>query len=495
MKSGDQPPKQFPLIRQSGDTPDPALTAMGLIAVSQTTGAPADSLLAVVAMLLTGLAGPDASIRDSLGPCRLAKLDLLTSAEDFRLQRSINRFTCPLETMQRRLGEKMGRYSPNALELTANGAHSSSTTIKLADQELQDKSLRRHMDTFTAATQPGPSNTLLQDLADDPVPPRMEAVLHPQFLVKGADGLSLDSLVEKCHLRTALVVHPKLDLARKGPGPSKVMKVLTNLLDGVTVTKRPDSIERGRDSSLLARAHAMLALTKAEIEAMHAMDSDHLHRFLWLKEGDCSDALKPGDGTACETFLAAYQGAIQEILGFRREGRGLMMDFESRKMAAKFESELHTYEDEIQQTAASAGPWARGLPQTLFWALGFLRRSMPADRRPDDEGLMAAAFAAARRLVENHRHQVLVITNASLLADRIWLAGRIVEELEKGIPLKFHILVRSFDQQEKSRFDPVIDALLDTGVLVRNEDKRLTLGPVDLTDVQEELVKRFLEMP
>lgn len=493
MKSGDQPQKKFPLIRRSSVSPDPALSAMGLLAMSQTSGVPADSLLAVVATLFAGLAGPDASIRDSLGPCRLAKLDLLTSAEDFRLQRSINRFTCPLETIQRRLGENMGRYSPDALELTANGAFSNSTTIKLADQDLREKSLRRHIDTLTVTSEPGSSSALLQDLADDPVPARKEAILHPQFLVKGADGPSLLALVGNCHQRTALVVHPKLDLARKGPEASKVMKILTNLLDGMTVTKRPDSIERGRDASLLAKAHALLALTKPEVEAMHGLDPTHLNRFLWLKAGDGQD-IKPDDVNACETFRNAYHGAVEEILGLRREGRGLMMDFESPKMAAKFESELHTYEDEIQQTAANAGPWARGLPQTLFWALGFLRRSMPAKCRPDDESLMTSSFAVARRQVENHCHQVQVITRAKVLADRHRLARKMIAMVSNAAaPVKFRDLARCSYVQRKENIAPLVDALIDVGVLVRDEDGIHTLGPVDLAEARELLDRQFAQ--
>ena len=90
----------------------------------------------------------------------------------------------------------------------------------------------------------------------------------------------------------------------------------------------------------------------------------------------------------------------------------------------------------------------------------------------------------------DHRNQVRLITNAQLLTDRRLLAGRIVQVLEKtDIPLKLHELVRSFSRQEKSRFDPVIDALLDTGVLSRDEKQRLSLGSVDLADVEEELAK------
>jgi len=80
-----------------------ALTKMGFNAVSQATSVPADSVLAVLATFLAGLAGQDAMIQGPLGPTRLPKLDLLTSSADFRIQRLIDQFTSPLERMQRRL--------------------------------------------------------------------------------------------------------------------------------------------------------------------------------------------------------------------------------------------------------------------------------------------------------------------------------------------------------------------------------------------------------
>lgn len=356
-----------------------------------------------------------------------------------------------------------------------------------------DSSLRRHIDAFSVPTPRGASNTLLQDLADDPVPKRMEATLHPQFLVKGSDALSLKTLVENCHLRTALVVQPKLELAKKGSHPSKDLKILINVLDGMTVMKRPDSIERGRDASLLAKAHALLALTKPEIQAMHAMDPEHLNRFLWLKTGESKNH-GPSDANACETLLNAYQRTLEEILDLRREGRALMVEFSSPRMAAGFESERHAYEDEILRTAAGAGPWARGLPQIFFWALGFLRRSLPADRRPDDAGLMASSFAAARRLVENHRDQVLVITNAGLLAERRKLARRIVKILGDALsPQPFREINRSFHRKKKEILAPVVEALIEVGVLVRDDDRNLTLGPVELADVEEILNQKFAQ--
>lgn len=491
MNSGAHPPNQFPLVCRNEAPPDPALTAMGLTDLSEASGVPADSLMAVLATVLIGLAGPDASIKDSIGPCRLEKLDLLTPDEDFRLQKLINRLVLPLEAIQRRLVGSMSQISPTALELTAKGAYSNSTTIKLADQDLREKSLRRHLDVLTVPTKFGASSALIQDLADDPVPPRVEAILHPQFLVKGVDEQSLSSLVEKCHLRTALVVQPKLELAKKGPAPSKALKILTSLLVGMTVTKRPDSIERGRDASLLAKVHVLLTLAKPDIEAMHRWDGDCLDRFLWLKIRD-GHGSKPGNENSCEAFFDVYQATIEEILRLRREGRELMMGFETREMAAKFCSELHDYENELKDDAASPKPWVRGLPQTLFWALGFLRRSMPIDCRPDEKSLMTASFAVARRLVKDHREQVLVITNASLLEFRHRLARIIVKKmLEANAPQTFRDISRYTRHQKSDVVEPVVHALLEVGVLVKDPDGHHTLSPVRLSDVEEQLDRRF----
>lgn len=103
-----------------------------------------------------------------------------------------------------------------------------------------------------------------------------------------------------------------------------------------------------------------------------------------------------------------------------------MVRFETEEGLNAFEEALRRYESDIVQMWTEAKSWARGLPQTLFWTLSFLRRSMPVSGGPDDESLMEASFATARRIVENHWNQVLVITTAKLLADRHALAGRMM---------------------------------------------------------------------
>lgn len=495
-----QIPHQLTLATTTSESPFPSkqpkkscqvdpLDAFGLNGFARALGVGPDSVLAVTTTLLTGLAGPEAWLQSPWGQTRLTKLDLLTSKEDFGMGRLIDCLTAPLSLINRRLVEKKGGLSPDAIDLLTSGPFTSAAAAKHANADMRDKSLRRHLDALTPATRPGDSGLLRQDLVFDPVTHRRESLMHPQFLVKGVDGRSLKPLVEDCHLRTALVVQPLLGLTREGSEPSRVIKMLFALLDGTVVKKRTGPLDRGRDSSLTTKAHALLSLTKDEISVLASMSVGHLNRFLWLAES-VGEPVPPGDADAGEVFLSAFQAAVMEILELRREGRGVMVSFASREGLGAFEEEALHFEAEIVHTATEVGAWARGLPQSIFWALDFLRHSMSGDHGIDDESLTAVAFAGARRLLYNHRNQVRLITNAQLLTDRRLLAGRIVQVLEKtDIPLKLHELVRSFSRQEKSRFDPVIDALLDTGVLSRDEKQRLSLGSVDLADVEEELAK------
>ncbi len=477
---------------QMGDTLDENMLATtGLPAIARTAGVSIDSALVVVAAMLAGIAGPDASIDSPLGPIRLAKLDLLTDAEDLKLQKLMDRLVSPLELMNRRLAANMGRNSPVALELLTSGAYSSTATTKLADQEMREKSLRRHMDTLATTSSPGSSESLRQDLAYNPLPARIEAIRHPRFVIKGADGGNLKFLVEACHLRTALVVQPKLGLARQGSQPAQVTQNLIALMEGVMIAERPASIERGRDSSLPAKAHVVLSLARAEIEALHRSGNDPLNLFLWIKEGD-SQKRVPADAASIQTFFDGYQLATSEILALRREGKALMVRFETEEGLNEFEEAFRRYESDILQKWAEAKAWARALPQTLFWALSFLRRSISPSCVADVESLMEASFTTARRLVENHCNQVLVITTAKLLADRHTLAGRMVEAVEEAAsPVKFRDLARCSRIQRKEIVTPVVDALIEVGVLVRDDDGIHTLGPVDLAEAVESLDQKF----
>jgi hypothetical protein len=490
VKSKGRSSSQSPRPKRS--RPVDPLDALGLNGFARALGVAPDSVLAVTATLLSGIAGPDVWLQSPWGENRLSKIDLLTTKEDFNLHRLIEVMSAPLSLMNRRLAENMGRLSPDAIDLVTSGPFASAAASKHADANMRDQAIRRHLDALTPTTRPGESGLLRQDLAFDPLIHRRESLQHPQFLLKGVDGRSLNPLVEDCHLRTALVVQPALGLAREGSEPSRVIKLLFALLDGAVVKKRTGPLDRGRDSSLPVKAHALLSLTKDEIDVLASMGAGHLNRFLWVAES-AGQSGKNGDADSSEAFLSAFQEAAMEILELRREGRGLRVSFESKAGSKKFEDELHRYEAEIVQAAADVGAWARGLPQSIFWALDFLRRSSVSDHRINDEGLIVAAFSAARRLLTGHRKQVLLISSAQQLDERRALAERIVENVSRAAsPMSFRDIVRCFQNQKKDRFTRVIEALIELGVLIRNEDGGHVPGPVDLAEVAEILDEKFI---
>jgi len=270
------------------------------------------------------------------------------------------------------------------------------------------------------------------------------------------------------------------------------MKILSDLMDGEVITKLPASVERGRDSSVLAKVHVLLALRSDEIQALAVMGADHLNRFLWLKPHERREN-RSSDKGACSAFMEAYQGAVQEILAHRREGRPLMVEFESDDTADAFQIGLACYEAEMGEGAGCVEPWARGLPQTLFWAMAFLRRAMLPELRPGEGRLVKTSFAVSLRLVGSHNEQTRRVTSAEKLRDRQSLAAKIVQKVSSATsPLKFWDIARRFQNQDKSRFTPVIDAMIEVWVLVRDANGHLPLGPVDLADAGESHDQKFV---
>jgi hypothetical protein len=73
------------------------------------------------------------------------------------------------------------------------------------------------------------------------------------------------------------------------------------------------------------------------------------------------------------------------------------------------------------------------------------------------------------------------------------MAAKIVENLSKALaPMKLRDIVRCFKVQRIDRFNRVMESLIETDVLIRDEDGCHTLGSVDLADVAEILDQKFM---
>ena len=466
--------------------PEDALALLGIRSWAHDLDVVPETALAMVAAMLTGVAGPDAWLELSWGPVPLPKLDILTDKSHSAVMRLIDCLAGPVRQLNRRLAQKMRVHSPAALEFCTAGPFAGSGQ-KLATPDMVVKTIDNHWQALTRTPGPGENGMLHQDLAFDPVPERMEAITHPDFVLENARGRDLASLVDNCHGHAALVIRPVLPLDRAGVEPYQAMNQLTALLDGTIVRKRdPGGCQQ-------ARAVAILALAQADIGFLANAGQPLLSRLLWVGTGgakeDAHVTVQAGSrDAASRRFFDAYRQALDLILDVRRQGRTPLIRLAD---STAFETKLRQYRADLDQWPTDPGISARGLPETLLWTMGFLRLALPSDRRSSDESLVKAAFGVARQLAECHVREMTKQDDVRQSEASCVFAGQIVALVSQHAPMVFRDLARSFRKQRKERFVPVIDTLVDARVLSRDERGRLNPGPVALPDVMEEIVERL----
>ena len=255
-----------------------------------------------------------------------------------------------------------------------------------------------------------------------------------------------------------------------------MIRGLLPLLDGTVTADPGGSRAQPRSNSECTRAQLILSLGHEEREALPGVGSTLLDRLLWLR-GNGTKLAIPSKLDNAALFFEAYHTVIQEIVGFRREGHLLMADFESAEACRRFYSALGLYEAEVTALKPRPGISVIGLPQTLFWGISFLRHSLQEEGKLSDEALTAYVFKSARRLVGIHNAQVLELRNNDLVNDRKLIARRVVEKLElEKIPLKLRPLARLFRDSKTERILPVLDALVEAGVLAQIRIESLRIG-------------------
>ena len=475
-----------PAKKPKARPPEDAMALLGIRAWARDLDVAPETALAMVAAMLTGAAGPDAWLEVSWGPMPLPKLDILTDKGHSAVMRLIDCLAGPVRQMNRRLAQKMGVHSPAALEFCTAGPFAGSGQ-KLATPDMVEKTMRSHWLALTRTPGPGEDGMLHQDLAHDPVPERMEAITHPNIVLENARSRDLATLVDNCHLHAALVIRPVLPFDRGGSEPYQAMNQLAALLDGVIVRKR----ESGGCQQ--ARATAILALAEAEKEFLATAGQALLSRLLWVGPGtanvDPPGAAQAGPQDASSRrFFDAYRQALDLILDLRRQGRTPLLRLTD---STAFESKLRQYRADLDQWPTDPGTSARGLPETLLWAMGFLRLSLHPDHRPSDKSMVNAAFGIARQLADTHVREMTKQDDVQQSEASCLFAGQIVAHVSQHAPMAFRDLARSFGKQRKERFVPVIDALVDARVLVRDEQGRLSPGLVALADVTDEIIERL----
>ena len=213
--------------------------ATGIQALAVQTGTSPDNVLALVSLLLCGVAGNEAWLGDLLTGSPLAKLDLLVPADDQGLQRAIDQLVSRVRMVNRTLAANMGRFSPDIVSIMLHGAFAGVRPAKNAGPAETAEALNRHRLALSGTA--GGTESLMRDLQADAEAHNVEGTLHPEFLIEYTKCRDLADTLERCHQRSAIVVRPKLESLRGGSEPVKDLRRLMDLMEGTASPVRSSS--------------------------------------------------------------------------------------------------------------------------------------------------------------------------------------------------------------------------------------------------------------
>ena len=439
--------------------------------------------------ILCGIAGREAWLGGPATGTPLAKLDLLVRRRDGALSRMSGQLAAKLRSLNRALTVGTADYSVDWIRLTRRGAFAGGPTAKFADPEDTRKARERLLrDLGESGAGPG---SLTADLQHEKQAVRIEALLHPQFLLESVRCRDLEAALDLCHLRTALVVGLKTESGRTGSEPARDLRGLLDLMEGLATPRWEGGAkgETGRSRVMPLKAHVLLEAGDDDLALMARLLPEMPGRFLWLASpaGVVRAARPQLDPNAASTrLIEGFVQASMEILGLRRAGEFAAFGGpDDGLLFAKYHRKMDRYRRWVgalgNHHQLDPGPVLCELPGVLVFGLGYLcgHTRMAGEAVPTSVEVMVAAFRAARRLARRHCGELGLFLNAERVKQGLELAWTIASRLDDKGPLTRRELVRGFSSQCWQRYEPVIGALIGLGVLAWQEDGKLAAGEVE----------------
>lgn len=463
------------------------LKAFGIESLASSLGVAPYELTICAAAVINGVAGPDRLLQVPWGWQPATSTDLIVKAESRAMARLLGCLVSPAEMLQKRLVQNMAVFRPRVVDMLTRGidvdvsdSRGWGSAPATATLDLHAKAL-----LFPGGDQCGP---LRNDLRHDPILQRREALLHPRFLLRDRPGKGFPRAVTDCHRKHALLVLDRSSVDRRDEG-NHMHQELDRIVRLADVSSA-DSNSRGIDGPPTVRA--ILALDEAA--RMNAAVSGMFRRFLWLGGGRLRETSAKSGASA--RFYAAYQDVITLMEETRKSGDNSVIQFTSEESCIEFHEQLQSYERRCDAFPLDAGEAALGLPALLFHFFSLLRNTGEFGKFPDSH-LISAAFGISRRMSRNHSDAVMTDIFKERIHEGLLLAVEVVDRISEatgaGKALKFRDICRRFKRQKKERFEPVLDTLLELGVINRSDEGTYIPGDVSINDVEGEIREKLSE--
>lgn len=466
-------------------------------------GTSSDEVLAVISFLLVGMAGSEAWLGGHYDGAPLGKLDLLVRRRDGALGRMAGQLVAKLRGLNRSLTAGMADYSMDWIQLTRRGAFAGGSSAKFADPEDTRKARERLLRDLRESEA---KSSLEGDLENEKEALRIEALLHPQFLLESVRCRDLEVALDLCHQRTAVVVGLKTRSSRAGSEPAREFRSLLDLMEGLATPcwegGAKGATTRSRVTPL--KAHVLLDAEDDDLSLMARLLPELAESFLWLTPSRTTAPKPPRRPSETATIgrskelMDLFTKAAMEILSQRRIGATVTATFSVGNGALELTGYWRVMERFRRwigylgnRHQLDPGPVVFELPGALVFGLGFLCRQSGTTLAPPP-GVMAEAFRSARRLARRHCRALALHLKAQQVGQGLELARGIVSNLEEKGPMKLRQLVRCFGDQRRERFDPVIGALIELGVLAWRDDGMMESGKVEISEVENRLGEALL---
>ncbi|WP_193211187.1 hypothetical protein [Luteolibacter marinus] len=445
----------------------------GLESWSSHTGSSGHATALQMAAMLAGVAGPVVELdHDDVSRPMSPLLPVLVTNGGGRPRALEVLRSTPLE-MDSRLRQRFAAWTAEEIHEAADklrGSRSQFIEATEANRFAQVCGILKESDGMGG---PDPYHS---DWEPDAYDRRLRTVLRPRFILECPPISKMEELVASCHDSMALLPGLPLELLLRGG--DRAFELFFGLVAGrdldlpVRVTgKSLATSERGQVRCILTATHAEIA---DAIEAFPIFANRVV-----LVRGDRPAVVGPRDERSMAIFEHVFSRQIQLAADKRRRGHS----FEFRPWSPEGR---HAYR-EVQLRFLDACDAAKvpctgleDLPAIMRWTFSLIARS---DTPPHEE-VAEIIHQLCNGLLRDHVHLLSAAQQRSARARQLALAEKLVGRVSAKQPVRQRDLIRTFDNQKVERYRPVLDLLVELGVLVEEPRNVFRLGAQQLDSVR-----------
>ena len=445
----------------------------GLMSWSAHSGTTEHAAAIQMAAMLSGVAGPVVELDHGEISRPMVPFVPVLVTKGGRRPRSLEALrTIPLN-MEERLRRRFGEWSPEDFH---------TAVIKLRGargrfmEETDANRLAKVCAMLKGSNEMGGHDPYHSDWEPDVYDRRLRTVLRPGFILENPTISKLPELVAGCHDSTALL--PGFPLAHLLRGGCRAFEEFFGLGEGRDLDLPVRVIGNSLTKSERGEIRCILAADPGEIaDALEAFPS-FANRVILV---DGSRPAVPGEWVErnVASFQHIFTRQVQFVADQRR--RGHYIDFRPwspEGRSARLENQASFLKTCDAASVSCAG--LEDLPAVLRWTFDLIERK----GTPPHEEVAAIIHRLCLALLDDHVRLLSAAERRENLTRQLELAEKLVGRISAKQPIRQRDLVRTFDNQMTELYRPVLDLLVQEGVLVEEPRNVFRLGACKLESVR-----------